>query len=313
MSSDQFSLEFTDIYIVKGQIFNLAQKSSLPKVFQCGILSFGLNTESYNSSIVYTLYTNGRISSPTFSLFLNDIGFDGNKKYEIKSNVIFGGYDLKKFAFNPNSFFSFHKISNSVNAWSIVASSFTFGSYSLKNSDETLILESGFSFIGIPSTILLKVYEKIKNKIICENNQTFLICPCDSSFKLPELEFVVDNTTYSIPAKYYIEQEQENKCVLLIVSSNQSSWILGQVFLRQYYSYYIMENKTVGLVGSIYYQDKHHNNSNKKISDEWLITIICVTTFIVVGASLILCWIYSRHKRPHRDSILSSDSQFSLE
>ena len=312
MSEDQFSLEFTDNYIVKNQIFNLAQKSFLPPILQCGIFSLGIDTKAYNSSIVYNLYQNGRISRPTFSLFLNDIGFDGRKKFIAKSNIIFGGYDLKKFALYPNSYLRYHQISDALNVWSIVASSFNFGSF-LQESNEILILEPGFSFIAIPPNILLKVYDKIKSRMICDNNQTFLICPCDSSFKLPKLEFVVNNYSYSIPAEYYIEEEPGGRCVLLIVSSNQSTWVLGQIFFRLYYSYYDMNNKTVGLIESIYYKRNNKRHSDKKISDEWLITIICVTTFIVVGASLILCWIYSRHKRPHRDSILSSDSQFSLE
>lgn len=312
LSEDIFSIGSGDAYRIKRQLFVLSNKSTLSGYFKCGLFSLGLNNDQYNASVVYNLYLNELISIPSFSLFLNDIGYNGDKNNEIHSNIIFGSYDLSKYSLNPSSNFTFHSIPAKMSVWSIVATNLFYGNIKINLPSAALILEPGFSPIAIPEAYLLQIFKKASQRLSCTKNESFLICPCEGIEKLPDLIFQSDNQNYSIPSKYYIKEEK-NKCVLMLVPSNQSNCILGQIFLRQYYSYYDMKNKQIGLVESIYYKSKSRKKDSKKISDEWLITILCVTTCIILGASLTLCWVYVRHKRPRKHSILSNDSQFSLE
>jgi hypothetical protein len=296
--------------LIPSQAILVGKTSNLPDNARCGIFSLGLNSYQTNFSVVFNLYSLGRIEDLSFSLFLNNIGFEGKDKYEIPSTIVLGTYFMAKYAKDPTSTFRYHNITaEHPYLWAVTASSFSLGSYVVSNTSEPMILEPSFSFIAIPESILKKFKEKLNKKIICSDNGTFLICPCEESFKLPSLYFVIDKYEYSLPASFYVKKE-EDRCVICVIPKDASPWILGQLFLRRYYSYYNMRTRQIGLVESIYYESSHHHKNSKKISDEWLMTIIGITTFVVVGFIVTLCWFYMKHKRPLRYSVLSSDSDF---
>ena len=311
LGSDTFYIDSGEYYSVKSQALLVGLEVNLPDNARCGMFSLGINSLDTNFSIVFSLFKQGRIPELSYSLFLNDIGFSGDERFKTSSSIIFGGYNLEKYANKQKSGFRYHNLTGNSQVWAIQASSFSLGSYIISNKSEILILEPSFSFIGVPPVIYFSLIEKIGKKIICARNESFFICPCKESFDLPSLKFVIDKYEYSIPSKLYFKEEQD-KCVLFVIQTRDSAWILGQIFLRRYYSYYDMKNKRVGLTESIYYKNGHHKYE-KPISDEWLITILCLTTCVVVVFVVTLCWVYMKHKRPMRYSILNSDSDYEIE
>ena len=311
LGDDTFSIESNEYYSIKSQSLLVGLEANLPENARCGMFSLGINSIKTNFSIVFNLFKQGRIPNLSYSLFLNDVGFSGNERYKTSSSIIFGGSDLGKYADNPRSGFRYHNLTTSSQVWAIEASSFSIGSSIISNKSETLILEPSFSFVGVPPAVYVSLIEKIGKKIICSKNETFFICPCKESYELPSLKFVIDKHEYSIPSKLYFKEEQD-KCVLFVIQNKDSTWILGQIFLRRYYSYYDMRGRRVGLTESIYYKKGNHK-FEKPISDEWLITILCLTTCVLVVFGVTLCWVYMKHKRPIRYSIMNSDSDYEIE
>ena len=289
----------------------VALESSLPDNAKCGMFSLGVNSFATNFSVVFNLFKQGRIPNLSYSLFLNNIGFSGDERYKIGSSIIFGGFNLEKYADKPKSGFRYHNLTTNSQVWALTGSSFKLGSFVISKESEVIILEPSFSFIGVPLLTFNVLIEKVEKKIICSRNETFVICPCKESFDLPNLNFVIDDYEYSIPAKLYVKEEQD-KCVLLFVQVKDSYWVMGQIFLRRYYSYYDMKNRKVGLTESIYYKSGNHKYE-KPISDEWLITILCLTTCVVVVFGITICWVYMKHKRPMRYAVLNSDSDYEIE
>ncbi|KAI6068373.1 Pepsin A-like protein [Aix galericulata] len=72
---------------------------------------------------------------------------------------------------------------------------------------------------------------------------------CRAEKSLPDIIFVIRGTKFPVPAKTYIQQIYPGYCKSGFESITVSSelWILGQVFLRQYYSVFDRAHRRVGL------------------------------------------------------------------
>jgi len=78
---------------------------------------------------------------------------------------------------------------------------------------------------------------------------------CDDVDKLPQLNFQIGEENYILKGKdYVLKLETENlvKCVIGIsgIGENErfkNTWILGDMFLKTYYSIYDMDNLQIGL------------------------------------------------------------------
>ncbi|XP_077265103.1 lysosomal aspartic protease-like isoform X2 [Temnothorax americanus] len=108
------------------------------------------------------------------------------------------------------------------------------------------IVDMGFSKIGGPP----KDIAALKKKIGVVNNTV----PCDDDYisKLPDISFVIGGKTFLLTGRDYILKlgvELGGNCIpgfQAVTQFDGIDWILGDVFIRRYYTVFDMGNDRVG-------------------------------------------------------------------
>ncbi|CAM9834704.1 unnamed protein product [Bubo scandiacus] len=74
---------------------------------------------------------------------------------------------------------------------------------------------------------------------------------CSSISAMPDVIFVIDGVQYPVSASAYTEQNSQGTCISSFQNTSGNLWILGDVFIRVYYSIFDRANNRVGLVKAI--------------------------------------------------------------
>ena len=111
----------------------------------------------------------------------------------------------------------------------------------------TAIVDSGTSLITGPAREISALASALGAKDIGGGN---LGVDCSTVKSLPDVVFTLNGVQYPIPASYYILQVQ-GYCLLGFMPLDQPMWILGDVFMRDYYTVFDYGNKRIGMAKSI--------------------------------------------------------------
>uniref|UniRef100_H0XQS9 Peptidase A1 domain-containing protein n=1 Tax=Otolemur garnettii TaxID=30611 RepID=H0XQS9_OTOGA len=115
------------------------------------------------------------------------------------------------------------------------------------------ILDTGSSVVNGPYEDVLN----IQNIIHAQHTFTDMyIIDCTNTTHLPDVVFVIGGINYPVPARSYIRKDAFDTCLSTFRSFpdntfNSKTWILGDVFLRVYFSVYDRANNRVGLAPAI--------------------------------------------------------------
>ncbi|XP_009947495.1 PREDICTED: embryonic pepsinogen-like [Leptosomus discolor] len=74
---------------------------------------------------------------------------------------------------------------------------------------------------------------------------------CSSISAMPDVIFVIDGVQYPVSALAYTEQNNKGPCISSFQNTSGDLWILGDVFIRVYYSIFDRANNRVGLAKAI--------------------------------------------------------------
>uniref|UniRef100_H0X9S5 Peptidase A1 domain-containing protein n=1 Tax=Otolemur garnettii TaxID=30611 RepID=H0X9S5_OTOGA len=115
------------------------------------------------------------------------------------------------------------------------------------------ILDTGSSVVNGPFEGVLLIQNIIHAQpSLCDK----YIIDCKTIAHLPDIVFVIGGVNYPIPARSYIRRVAFGSCVSTFSSFrdrmfSSNTWILGDVFLRLYFSVYDRANNRVGLATAI--------------------------------------------------------------
>jgi hypothetical protein len=131
-------------------------------------------------------------------------------------------------------------------------------------SSKKIIFDTGSSLNYVPSKEFVQILTAIQKFRMCtKESDDLYYCPCDKLDNRLELypklsihigEASLQHWFYLEARDYFIYDRYYRKCLLTIMeepngSSFNDMWLMGDPFLRKYYSIYDMDAKRIGLVG----------------------------------------------------------------
>ncbi|NXG31585.1 PEPC protein, partial [Dromaius novaehollandiae] len=116
------------------------------------------------------------------------------------------------------------------------------------------IVDTGTSLLTAPQEIFSELMEYIGAEDAGDGEY---VASCSSIDSLPTLTFVISGTSFPLSPSAYMLESDSSYCVVgieatyLSSESGQPLWILGDVFLRSYYSVYDQDNNRVGFATAV--------------------------------------------------------------
>lgn len=212
---------FGEVTSVSGMSFLASQMS--------GILGLGYGSISVDK--LPTFVDASSLSDKSFSFYLH------NNPEE--SFMTLPGYDESVM----NGEFQFHNVIEQ-KYWSLNLTSLAQGTTQIPADGYKAVIDSGTSALVGPNKLVGKLIEGIEVSADCSN--------IDS---LPEITFSIDNIDYTLSGHDYVLQVSalgQTECVMGIMGQDFPAgfdyFILGDIFMRKYYSYFDKNANRVGFV-----------------------------------------------------------------
>uniref|UniRef100_A0A669CWS8 pepsin A n=1 Tax=Oreochromis niloticus TaxID=8128 RepID=A0A669CWS8_ORENI len=225
---------------VANQVFGLSQtEASFMTYMQAdGIL--GLAFQSIASDNVVpvfnTMITEGLVSEPIFSVYLS-----GNS--EQGSEVVFGGTDSTHYT----GTITWIPLS-SATYWQINMDSVTINGQTVACSGGCqAIIDTGTSLIVGPTTDI----NNLNSWVGASTDQSGdAIVNCQNIPSMPDVTFTLNGNAFTVPASAYVSQSSSGCMTGFGQGGTMQLWILGDVFIREYYAVFNAQTQNIGLAKS---------------------------------------------------------------
>ncbi|XP_047630065.1 pregnancy-associated glycoprotein 2-like [Phacochoerus africanus] len=115
------------------------------------------------------------------------------------------------------------------------------------------IVDTGTSLLIGPSKEVAKIHSLINAAYVHEE----YVVPCNARKALPDIIFTINNVNYPVPARAYVQEDASSSvCIsgfdgIMDSLSKSESWILGDVFLRVYFTVFDRGQNRIGLATAV--------------------------------------------------------------
>jgi len=202
-----------------------------------GILGLGYDTISVNGikPPFYSMIDQKLLDEPKFAFYLGDT--------EDQSEAIFGGIDDSHYS-GKITYLPLRR----KGYWEVKLDAIKFGKDTAEMEDTGAILDTGTSLLTFPSTIAELLNKQIGAKRGFTGQYTI---ECDKRDSLPELTFKLNGVDFTIGPFDYI-LDAGGSCISAFTPMDIPApagplVILGDSFLRRWYSIYDLGNNSVGI------------------------------------------------------------------
>jgi len=206
-----------------------------------GILGLGYDTISVQHVVppFYNMVNQGLLDDPIFSFWL---GSDPEM-----GEAVFGGVDKAHFKGDIHYVPVRRK-----GYWEVELDSIKFGDEELELENTGAAIDTGTSLIAMPTDISELINRDIGAKKSWNGQYTV---ECDTIPSLPDFTFNFGGKPYTLTASEYIMQVGGSQCIspffgLDIPAPLGPIWIVGDTFLRKYYTVYDLGRNAVGFAKS---------------------------------------------------------------
>ncbi|KAA8591140.1 pepsin A [Etheostoma spectabile] len=225
---------------VANQVFGISQTEApfMANMVADGIL--GLAFQAIASDNVVPVFDNmvseGLVSQPMFSVFLSSQSEQG-------SEVVFGGVDSSHYTgqitWIPLS---------SATYWQIAMDSVTINGQTVACSGGCqAIIDTGTSLIVGPTSDINNMNSWVGASTDQYGDATV---NCQNIGSMPEVTFTLNGIAFTIPASAYVSQTSYGCNTGFGQGGSDQLWILGDVFIREYYAIFDSQAKQIGLATS---------------------------------------------------------------
>jgi hypothetical protein len=204
-----------------------------------GILGLAFSTIAEDNLVapIEALAKTGELSAQSFAFYLGS---------GTTSELVFGGVDSDHYTGD----FTYVPL-ESETYWQVHLSKLMLGSTQIKSyftQTSHAIVDSGTSLLAGPSSDVKKIASAIGGEV----SQGVIFAECSKVSSMDDLTFYLgtEGTPFSIKMSDAILQKSGNTCVLGISESGESLWILGDVFMRVWYTTFDYTNKQIGFAQS---------------------------------------------------------------
>nr|XP_013052035.2 gastricsin isoform X4 [Anser cygnoides] len=192
------------------------------------------------TTVMQSMLQQNLMDSPIFSFYLS--GQEGSQGGEL----VFGGVDPNLYTgqitWTPVTQTSY---------WQIGIEDISIGGQSSGWCSQGCqgIVDTGTSLLTVPTQVFTQLMQYIGAQ--ADGNGQY-VASCSNIGSMPTLTFVISGTSFPLPPSAYMLQSNSGYCTVGIESTylpsqnGQPLWILGDVFLRSYYSIYDTGNNQVG-------------------------------------------------------------------
>jgi len=239
----QDTLQIGDLKI-KGQDFGEAtSEPGLAFAFGRfdGILGLGYDSIAVNKVVppFYKMIEQGLLDEKVFAFYLGDT----NNGEGDESEAIFGGINKDHYTGKMTKIPLRRKA-----YWEVDLDAISFGDATAELDNTGVILDTGTSLIALPSTLAELLNKEIGAKKSYNGQYTV---DCAKRDELPDMSFTLTGANFSITPYDYI-LEVQGSCISSFMGMDFPPpvgplAILGDAFLRKWYSVYDLENNAVGL------------------------------------------------------------------
>ena len=239
----QDTVQIGDMKIKKQDFAEATEEPGLAFAFGRfdGIMGLGYDTISVNKIVppFYQLINQGLIDDPVFSFYLSDT----NNGEEDQSEAMFGGIDKDHYTGNMTKIPLRRKA-----YWEVDLDAISFGDATAELDKTGAILDTGTSLIALPTTLAELLNKEIGAKKGYNGQYTI---ECEKKDSLPDLTFTLTGHNFTIGPDDYILDVQ-GSCIssffgMDIPEPAGPLVILGDAFLRKWYSVYDLGTNSVGL------------------------------------------------------------------
>lgn len=202
-----------------------------------GILGLGFDSISVGGvkTVFHNAMEQGLLEKGMFAFYLGD-NDDGE--------LTFGGYDESKFSGD----LTWVKLSEAT-YWRIDIGGITVGSYTSGVTDG--IVDSGTSLIVGPTSEVMGIADVLGATRTLTGQYTI---DCDNVGVIPDMTWTIDGKEYTVPGSQLVIQSG-SMCLFAMMGADFPApgpkWILGDVFMREYYTVFDYENEQVGFAKAI--------------------------------------------------------------
>ncbi|TVY57587.1 Vacuolar protease A [Lachnellula cervina] len=208
-----------------------------------GILGLGFDTISVNKipPPFYNMVEQGLLDDPVFAFYLGNADSEGDD-----SEATFGGINKDHYTGKITDIPLRRKA-----YWEVDLDAITFGDSTAELENTGVILDTGTSLIALPSTLAELLNKEIGAKKGYNGQYTV---DCAKRDSLPDMAFTLSGYNFSITPFDYI-LEVQGSCISSFMGMDFPEpvgplAILGDAFLRKWYSVYDLGKGTVGLAAA---------------------------------------------------------------
>ncbi|GFF48089.1 vacuolar protease A [Aspergillus lentulus] len=238
----QDTLQIGDLKVVEQDFAEATNEPGLAFAFGRfdGILGLGYDTISVNKIVppFYNMLKQGLLDEPVFAFYLGDTNKEGDN-----SEASFGGVDKNHYTGELTKIPLRRKA-----YWEVDFDAIALGDNVAELENTGIILDTGTSLIALPSTLADLLNKEIGAKKGFTGQYSI---ECDKRDSLPDLTFTLAGHNFTI-GPYDYTLEVQGSCISSFMGMDFPEpvgplAILGDAFLRKWYSVYDLGNNAVGL------------------------------------------------------------------